>query len=155
MSTNAIVTGLLAVMDNQVTRTAAAFEDLPDDAFKAEPGGDCHSIAGIGAHLVGLRRFQLSLLGSDKTEQVTVDPAPITVGELMERLVAAEGLVRQAIAEHDLDDWLATPSEPRQGPWGDEPTLLRLVRPLNDFTNHLGAVRAIRRILGCPAQRVQ
>jgi hypothetical protein len=30
-----------------------------------------------------------------------------------------------------------------------------VIRPMNDFTNHLGAVRAMRRMAGNPAPRTQ
>ena len=43
---------------------------------------------------------------------------------------------------------LAEPAEPREGPGGDEPTLRRVVRPLNDYANHLGDIRTIRFIRG-------
>ncbi len=155
MATDSIADALLAILDNQIRRTAAALADLPDGVYAADPGGDCNSIAAIGAHLVMLRKFQLSLLGSDKAAQVATDPMPTTATELTERLAVGADLVRQAIVQHDRADWLVPPTEPRDGPWADEPTLQRLVRPINDFTNHLGAIRAIRRILGCPAEGVQ
>ena len=81
--------------------------------------------------------------------------SPASLAEMMDKMAAAAALVRRAIEEHDAQDWFAVPAAPRTGPWGEEPTLARLVRPLNDFTSHLGAVRAIRRIRGNPAARSQ
>jgi hypothetical protein len=146
---------LLAVMENQINRTEAAFDGLTDELLTKEPGGDCNSILRIGRHLVGLRQFQLSLLGSDDGSKVA-DPKSIgSLAQLLPALDQSTALVRDAIRAHDPDDWFARPDVPRGGPWGDEPTIHRLVRPLNDFTNHLGAVRAIRRMFDCAAERTQ
>ena len=146
---------LLTVLDNQHCRIEAALEGVTDEVFQVEPGGDCHSILGVGRHLVQLRRFQLLLLGSPLASRVA-DPESVgSLAELIATLDASEALLREAITAHDPDDWLADPLETREGPWGDEPTLHRFVRPLNDLTNHLGAIRAIRRMHGSPAERTQ
>ena len=148
---------LLAVVDNQIVRTDAALEDLRDDVFRAEPGGNCNSILGIGRHLLMLRRFQIILLQSPLAERVD-DPDTVDgMDELKSKLATATELLRTAISEHEPEDWHADPSSdaPRPGPWSDEPTLQRFVRPLNDFANHLGAIRAIRRSRGNPAERTQ
>ena len=148
---------LLAVVDNQIVRTDAALEDLRDDVSRFEPGGDCHSIIGIGRHLLMLRRFQMILLQSPLADRVD-DPDTVDgIDELKSKLATATDLLRTAISEHDPEDWQADPSAgaPRPGPWSDEPTLQRFVRPLNDFANHLGAIRAIRRSQGNPAERTQ
>lgn len=63
--------------------------------------------------------------------------------------------LRSAIAEHDSDDWYAVPDAPRDGKRGDEATILRFVRPLNGFTNRLGAVRTIHGLCGNPADRTR
>ena len=63
--------------------------------------------------------------------------------------------LRSAIAEHDPDDGYAVPDVPRAWKWGDEPTILRFVRPLDGFTNRLGAVRTIRGLCGNPVDRTQ
>jgi alpha-amylase/alpha-mannosidase (GH57 family) len=70
-------------------------------------------------------------------------------------LDASTDVISEAIRTHDPEDWMRTPRVPREGMWGDEPTLFRFVRPLNDVTNHLGAIRALRRIDGNPADRTQ
>ncbi|HUW84863.1 MAG TPA: DinB family protein [Phycisphaerae bacterium] len=146
---------LLAILENQVNRTEAAFDGLNEEVLTKEPGGDCNSILRIGRHLIGLRRFQLSLLGSADASKVA-DPKSIgNLAQLLPALHQSAALVRDAIREHDADDWFAQPDAPREGPWCDEPTIHRLVRPLSDFTNHLGAVRAIRRMYDCPAERTQ
>ena len=67
----------------------------------------------------------------------------------------AASLLREAIETHDPEDWYTVPATPREGRWGEEPTIMRFVRPFNDFTNHLGSIRAIRRILGHPNERTQ
>ena len=148
---------LLAVVDNQVVRTDAVFEDLREDVFRFEPGGDCNSILGIGRHLLMLRRFQMVLLQSPLAERVEDPEAVEGMDELKSKLASATDLLRTAISEHDPEDWHADPpaGAPRPGPWSDEPTLQRFVRPLNDFANHLGAIRAIRRSQGNPAERTQ
>ena len=146
---------LITLLDNQVARTRAALEDLGGDVFTSEPGGDCNSILGIGLHLVTLRRFQLGLLESPLAGQVDVPEACETVDELRQVLDDAADLVREALAHHDPDDWYRAPDPPRDGKWGDEPTIMRFVRPFNDFTNHLGSIRAIRRMCGDPAPRTQ
>jgi hypothetical protein len=146
---------LLSVLDNQAARTAAAFEGLREDVFSREPGGDCNSILKIGRHLVNLRRFQLVLMESPLAGKVNAADGITTIEQLLSSLKDATELVRQAISQYDAAQWYAVPPRPREGKWGDEPTMLRLVRPLNDFTNHLGAVRAIRRMLGNACERTQ
>jgi hypothetical protein len=145
---------LLVVLDNQIARTVAAFEGLGESALDAPAGGDCHNIRQIAQHLLGLRKFQLMLLGSPRAEEKPAE-ATGTVAEIVAQLAAAAAVVRQAVEEHDPADWSAIPASPRPGRWGDEPTLARFARPLNDFTNHLGAVRALRRMAGHPAARTQ
>ena len=154
MPTEAIRDALLAVLDNQATRTEAAFEDLSEEVFRARPGGTCNSILEITRHLVGLRIFQQRLLGhaqAGETEPKSLD----SQAGLLEALGHEHARLREAVAGHPADDWCTRPAAPREGPWGDEPTLNRVVRPLNDFANHLGAVRAIRRIMDSPAERTQ
>ena len=148
---------LLTVLANQIVRTEAAFEDLGDDVFRTEPGGDCKSILEIGRHMLMLRRFQMTLLGSSLAERV-VDPDGVErIDDLLAKLASAADLLGQAIGEHDPEDWYAAPppDQPRPGHWPDDPTIERFVRPFNDFTNHLGAIRAIRRSLGNPIERTQ
>jgi len=146
---------LLAILENQAARTDAALEALDDASLGHEPGGGCNSLLRIGRHLVMLRRFQLGLLGSDAAGEVEDETAIETIDDLRHALGNGLALVRSAIEAHDPEDWFRVPAEPRTGHWGDEPTLLRLVRPLNDFTNHLGAIRAIRRQLGHEIPRTQ
>ena len=146
---------LLTVLDNQIARTHAAFAGLDEATLDADPGRDCNSIRRIGRHLVALRRFQMELLSCDGAERVDVPERVDSVEDLLARLDHAARHVRSAIAEHDPDDWYAVPDVPRAGKWGNEPTILRVVRPLNDFTNHLGAVRVIRRLCGNPTDQTQ
>lgn len=145
---------LLHLLDNQVNRTRYALEGLNAEVFTHDPGNGCNSIRLIGEHLIALRGFQLMLLGSDLAKQMPTNEVS-TLDELVNKLDTATVLVRQAIESHDPDDWHAEPTEPREGPWGELPTLLRVIRPMNDFTNHLGAIRAIRRIMGHPADQTQ
>jgi hypothetical protein len=146
---------LLALLDNQVARTEAAFADLPEAAFDRTPGGDCNSIAAITRHLVMLRRFQLGLLGSPLAQRIA-DPESLSgLDASMAALTEATALLRTALAEHDPGDWHVVSDPPRPGPWAEDPTLTRFTRPFNDFVNHLGAIRAIRRILECPAANTQ
>ncbi len=146
---------LLTLLDNQERRTLAALDGLSESVFAASPGGDCKSIRDICRHLLGLRRFQLTLLESPLAAEVD-DPETIHSPEsALYGLKAAASLVRRALAEYEAEHWYAIPDPPRDGLWGDEPTLDRFSRPFNDFVNHLGAVRAIRRINGNPAGKTQ
>ncbi len=154
MPPNAIAVALVAILDNQASRTRHALADMPGDVFTAAPGGDCHAIAQIGRHLVELRCFQLRLLGVADCDAAAL-PDASDARTLLAQLDPLTQRVRTAIEMHDQKDWTTPPPAPRSGPWADEPTLRRLVRPLNDFTNHLGAIRAIRRMLGHPAAGVQ
>ncbi|MCG3178073.1 MAG: hypothetical protein BIFFINMI_00396 [Phycisphaerae bacterium] len=146
---------LLVALDNQAARTRHALADLPQAIYEAAPGGDCNSIRKIGEHLLKLRQFQLKLLESPLAADVPPLDEAATPARLTAALDKGEALVREAIAGHDPADWHRTPPAPREGPWGGEPTIRRLIRPLNDFTNHIGGIRAIRRILGSPAEKTQ
>ncbi len=145
---------LLTWLENQVNRTRCALIDLDHGVYIHDPGGDCNSIREIGKHLIMLRGFQLLLLGSDLRSEMPDDQVE-SVEALIKKLDVATDLVRRAIEAHDPDDWHAEPTGPREGPWADLPTLVRFIRPMNDFTNHLGSIRAIRRIMGHPAGQTQ
>lgn len=142
------------LLDNQISRTHFAFEGLEAGLFTLDPGSGCNSIQKIGEHLIALRGFQLMLLRSELGKQMP-EKSAASLTDLLSKLDAATALVRQAIEAHDPEDWHAEPTEPREGPWAELPTLLRFVRPMNDFTNHLGAIRALRRIHGNPAEKTQ
>lgn len=146
---------LLAILENQLARTDACLEGLISANLDAVPGGDCHTIRQILGHLLDLRGFQLFLLRSPLQAQMPKVAPTANLVEITQALEQAAGLVRRELELHDPEDWFALPSEPRPGPWGGEATLIRFSRPLNDFTNHLGAIRALRRILGNPAVRTQ
>jgi hypothetical protein len=156
-SAHPIARTLLSLLDNQVARTEAAFEDLDDTIYRRQPGGECNSIQGIGRHLLLLRRFQLQLLESPFAEQVEVPEKDESIASLLAKIHRATNLLREAIISYQPDDWYTPPPQgaPREGHWGDEPTIQRFARPFNDFTNHVGSIRAIRRILGNPTERVQ
>jgi uncharacterized damage-inducible protein DinB len=146
---------LLTLLDNQVARTTAAFEDIERATFDAEPGSDCNSIRRISEHMVKLRGFMLKILESPLAEQMPQVEPHETLEHRFAHLDRATRLLHQAIEQYPPDQWHTPPAEPREGPWGDEPTLARLSRPFNDFVNHLGAIRTIRRIVGDPAPRTQ
>ena len=146
---------LLAVLDNQALRTDRALEGLRSDVFDASPGGDCNSIRGIGEHLLQLRKFQLMLLESPLAAEVGEPGCVESPQVLVAKLAEATDLLGQAIAAHDPDDWFRKPDSPRKGPWSDDPTIERVVRPLNDFTSHIGGIRTIRRMRGNPAEGTQ
>ena len=146
---------LLAILANQMARTDACLEGLTPANLDAPPGGDCQSIRGIIGHLLQLRGFQLLLLESPLQAQAPKLAPSASLDEISQALARAAELVRTAVKSHDPADWYATPQQERPGPWGNDPTLIRFSRPLNDFTNHLGAIRAIRRMLGNPAARTQ
>lgn len=150
-----VAAGLIALLDNQIARMHAALEDLPQEAYDAEHPNDCNSIRAIGAHMIMLCRFQLVILESELAASIPDDHAAHTPQQLRELLGASMGQVRAAIIDHDATDWLAQPEPPREGKWGDEPTLARLARPFNDLINHIGAIRAIRRLMGVPNERTQ
>ncbi|MEZ6242200.1 MAG: DinB family protein [Phycisphaerales bacterium] len=150
-----IAATLLVLLDNQLARARAALERLPQEVFEATQAGGCNSIREIGAHLLDLQRGQLLMLGSARRENVPAREVGTTPAELLAALETGLAEVRAAILEHDASDWFRQTDEPRPGKWGDEPTLHRLVRPLNDFVNHLGAIRALRRQQGSGAERTQ
>ena len=146
---------LLTILENQMVRTTAAFEELPEDVYEVEPGGDCNTIRRIGEHLINLRKFQLVLLGSELAAEAPSSEEAATLAGMMAALEVGANLVGQAIEAHDPEDWYHVPQSPRAGKWGEEATIHRFTRPLNDFINHLGAVRAIRRIHGSGVERTQ
>ena len=146
---------LLVLLDNQEARTAAALEGLKEEVFDVPPGGDCHTIRQVAQHLLELRKFQLTLLNSTLAAKVAEPSAVTSLATAEKQLEEAAKLVRQAIQAHNPEDWFAVPAKPREGPWGGEATLSRVMRPINDFTNHLGSIRAVRRILGNPTARTQ
>lgn len=145
---------LLHLLDNQASRTYFAFEGLDAGVFTLDPGSGCNSIRKIGEHLIGLRGFQLMLLGSEFAKKMP-EKSAASPEELLSKLDAATALVRRAIESHDPEDWHSAPTEPREGPWVELPTLLRFIKPFNDFTNHLGGIRALRRVHGNPAEKTQ
>lgn len=153
--THPVTQVLLTILDNQIDRIDAAYDNLDGETFTVEPGGDCNSIQRITHHLVHLRRFQLMLLESPKADDIELPEQYETVAEGTGALREATDLLREAIAAHDPGDWYALPTEPREGIWGELPTIERFVRPLNDLTNHLGAIRAIRRISNRGNDRTQ
>ncbi len=146
---------LLTILDNQAARTDAALDDLREDVFTTDAPEDCHSIRDIGRHLVLLRRFQMMLLGSARAESVAAPEAIDTVDDLRSALDAATRELRAAIEEHDPDDWYVVPDPPREGKWGELPTIERFSRPFADFTNHLGSIRVLRRIRRNACERTQ
>jgi hypothetical protein len=146
---------LLTLLENQVQRTAAALDGLPETLLTQRPGGDCKTILEIARHLWDLRRFQLRILEHPAAERLGDSKAAANMADLRAGLNAGADAVRAALEQHDPQDWYATPAQPRQGLWGELPTLLRFCRPFNDFVNHLGSIRAIRRILGSPADKTQ
>jgi GNAT superfamily N-acetyltransferase len=146
---------ILVVFDNQLVRTTAALEGLTQANLDFAPGGDCQTIRGIIGHLLDLRAFQLFLLNSPVKLNVPKPQPSASLDQLLGALAAAATVVRREVETHDPDDWYAVPSTPRGEPWGMDPTLIRFCRPLNDFANHLGAIRAIRRMQENPAPRTQ
>ncbi|MEM7229680.1 MAG: DinB family protein [Planctomycetota bacterium] len=146
---------LIAIIENQVARTEAAFEGMDASILTAEPGHDCNSVLRIGHHLVGLRQFMLKLLESPRATNIASPDDIATIDQLLSAIHSATKEVIAGVREHDAEDWMRTPEATREGPWGDEPTLARFVRPLNDFANHLGSIRAIRRLMGNPNDRTQ
>lgn len=146
---------LLALLDNQIARTRVAIGGISQAAFDAEQPGGCNTVRAIGAHLIDLRRFQLGMLGSARRESVADRGTGDTPEHMLAALESAGEEVRAAIVEHDPEDWFRVPETPREGKWGDEPTIHRFGRPFNDFVNHLGAIRVIRRQMGEGIERTQ
>jgi hypothetical protein len=151
--TNSINATLVSLLDNHVARTTAALEGIPDEVFSADPGGGCNSIKGICQHLAKLIGFDLAILESPRAGDAPAADAIVDATTAIETLTAGLGVVRAAIEEHDVEDWNVVPDPPRDGNWGDEATLARLARPFNDYVNHLGGIRVIRRVAGAPAER--
>ncbi len=140
---------LLAIVDNQRARTGAALRGLREDVFKAEPADGGRSIREIGRHLFALRRMQLNVLKRRSVEELLqLDPVT-SVSDLRRKLSAAAKAVRDTIAEQTCSD-LLTPYPRGRTSRPGETKLDRLAVRLNDFTNHIGAIRAMRRVLGNP-----
>lgn len=140
----------LTILENQIARTVDALKGLREDVFVAEPGGQTRSIIEIGRHLLSLRKMQLEILDAPPAKQALDADSASSVAELRRKLREAAKLLKQAILIYDPANWCCKPERPRQGVWGDQPTIVRLTRPLNDFTSHLGDIRTIRSILGNP-----
>ena len=144
---------LVAIVDNQAARTVAALRGLREDVFTASPGGQTRSIFAIGRHLLSLRKMQLNILGSPLVGQMPDADSISSIGQLRRALASGAKLLKQAILEYNPANWCRKPLRPRKGVWGDQPTIVRLTRPLNDFTSHLGDIRTIRSIFGNPVRR--
>ena len=78
---------LLTLLDNQVARREAAFEDLDETTYGAQPGHDCNSIQGIARHLVLLRRFQMTLLESPLADEVVIPAKDEPMADLLANLI--------------------------------------------------------------------
>ena len=150
MADDTVAKTLTCLLANQSKRREHALKDLTEDVMMQSPGGDCKSIYQILGHIVGLYHFQMKLLGESDDSMPNPDNLK-TLDEINLALADAERIIVDAINRHDPEDWFSMPEVEREGPWSDEPTLVRVSRPINDVTNHLGGIRAIRRILGCPA----
>ena len=136
---------LLAIVDNQSARTAAALKGLREDMFAAATPDGGRSIRETGRHLFALRRMQLKALRPAALARLPhLDPVA-SVADLESKLDATAQLVREAIAASADRDLLAPCAGHRA-----ETRLDRLVVRLNDYTNHLGDIRTLRRLMGNP-----
>ena len=143
---------LVTILENQEARTEAALNGVRDDVFTAEPGEDVRATLEIGRHLLGLRKMQLMMLESQLEAEMPDTESITSAEDLLQRLESAGKLLKQAVLDYNPEDWLSTPKQPRRGPWGDLPTVVRLTRPLNDFASHLGSIRTIRRSMANPVE---
>ena len=141
------------ILENQVARTDAALRGLRADVFTAAPGGQTRSIREVGKHLLYLRRIQLKMLAPQQVSRMPIADTITSVTDLRKALATAATLLIEAVFAHGPADWRRKPRRCRPGPWGDQPTIVRFARPLNDFTSHLGDIRTIRSILGNPVGR--
>jgi hypothetical protein len=137
-------------VENQVARTEAALRGLREDVFTVRPGGQTRSIREVGRHLFFLRSMQLKMLAPRQAGQMPPADAVASITDLRKALATAARLLTEAIGAYNPTDWRRKPRRRRPGPWGDQPTIVRFARPLNDFTSHLGDIRTIRSILGNP-----
>jgi len=153
---NATARTLTTILDNQLSRTRHAIGGTPDEFFHAQPGGGCNSIANICGHLVRLHAFQMMLIGSPLADETPSKEGVKDASDAVERLMASGALLRRAIEEASEADWhvvLDPPPLPEK--WVGETQLERMCKPFNDYVNHLGGIRAIRRIMGSPVETTQ
>ena len=147
---------LSVLLDNQRSRTRHALMDLPQDVFTKDPGNGCNCIRDICAHMVRLHAFQMMLIGSPFADEAPSKDGIETVEDALDRLEKGSALLERAIGDVPEGDWLRVLSPPPlEEKWPTEAQLARMGKPFNDFTNHIGSIRAIRRILGCPIESTQ
>jgi len=147
---------LVVLLDNQQSRLRHALHDLPDDVFTKIPGGDCNCIRDICAHMVRLRSFSMMLLGSPLVDDAPSQDGIDSVADALARLDRGTDLLREAINGVPDGDWMSVlDPPPLADKWAGETQLARLGKPFNDYTNHIGGIRAIRRILGSPIESTQ
>ncbi|MEQ9616620.1 MAG: DinB family protein [Phycisphaerales bacterium] len=147
---------LSVLLANQQSRLRHALKDLPAELFTKQPGGDCNGIREICSHLVRLRAFQMMLIGSPLADEAPSKDGIKDAADAIERLEKTVPLLESAIGDVPDGDWLRVLSPPPLAEkWPTENQLARLSKPFNDFTNHIGGIRAIRRILGSPVETTQ
>ena len=83
----------IAILDNQVARTAAGLKALREDVLMAAPGEQTRSIFEIGRHLLSLRRIQLKILAPPLLEQMPNADSMPSVDELRRKLALAAELL--------------------------------------------------------------
>ena len=147
---------LAVLLDNQRSRTRHALAALPPELFTRDPGGEANTIRTICEHMIRLHTFQMMLIGSPLADGAPSNEGVITVDEAIGRLMEGSERLERAIDDVPEEDWLRTFSPPpMKDKWPNDPQLVRLARPFNDYSNHLGAIRAIRRVFGSPAETTQ
>lgn len=141
-----------ALLNNQADRTRAALDGMDDALLDRDPGGGCMTIRENLRHMVNLIAMQLSMM-DQPADAVWAASESRTVADYTRALEQGIKALGEAFARHDPEDWFARPATPRDGYWGDEPTLHRLSRPFNDYVNHLGAIRIVRKQFASPATK--
>ena len=147
---------LAVLLDNQRSRTRHALAGLPEELFTKDPGGGCNPVRDICAHMVRLHAFQMMLIGSRFADEAPSMDGIESVDDALDRLAKGSELLERAIGDVPEGDWLRVLSPPPlEEKWPTEAQLARLSKPFNDYTNHLGSIRSIRRLLSSPAETTQ
>lgn len=147
---------LSILLENQRTRTRHALSGLPAELFTKDPGDGVNTIRAICEHMISLHRFQMMLIGSPLANDAPQSDGVVTVDDAIGRLMEGSERLERAIDDMPEEHWLEVFSPPpMEKKWPNDPQLVRLSRPFNDYSNHLGSIRTIRRLFGSPAEMTQ
>ena len=147
---------LSILLENQRSRTRHALTGLSSELYTKDPGEGVNTIRAVCEHMIMLHRFQMMLIGSPLADGAPESEGVVTVDDAIGRLMEGSERLERAIDDVPEEHWLQVFSPPpMEEKWPNDPQLVRLSRPFNDYSNHLGSIRTIRRLLGSPAETTQ